>query len=824
VRVVAIAGPLLENPAVRTPLLVLAVLAVSVHAASADDRYRAAPSPVHEVLVAPDPPSVSVSPDGRWALAASFPRYPRIAELAAPMLRLAGVRVDPRTNGFHAWSHYRGSLTVRRLPDGAEVPIRLPRDLKFGGAYWNPAATRFAFVAIASTGIELWLGDPARATARKVGGVAVNPLLGRQLQWLADGRTLLVKTVPLRRKPAPAEPPPIGPMIQDASGVSTASSTYEARDLLRDAHDADLFEHYMTSQLALVDAVSLKVTRIGAPAVFANVQAAPDGKHLLVNEIKRPYSYARPWNRFPQDIAVWTRDGTRVETVAALPLADQVPIHGVPTGPRDVRFDPTQPATLVWVEALDRGDWAVKVPHRDRLMRKPVGQPAAIWREIEHRFDDIEWIAGGDLALVTDYDRDTRWSWTQLVTLDGKTARKVFDRSVNDAYKDPGTPVYEVLPTGASVVRRHGDAIFLSGEGASPTGNRPFLDRLDLTTLKSERLWQSAPGRLERFVAWLDVGAGSFLTYGQSPTEPPNLERRKLGDPSVALVTNYPDPTPQIRGVTKQLVTTKRADGVQVSFTLYLPPGHKAGTRLPTVFWAYPLEYSDAATAGQVVATPTEFTSPWGAAIELYALAGYAVLDVSMPVVGPPETVYDSFVEQIVANAKAAIDKAVAIGVTDRDRIGVTGHSHGALMTANLLAYSDLFRAGIARSGAYNHTLRPFGFQREHRTYFAARATYHKLSPTLNADKIDEPLLIIHGAIDANPGTVALQSEKLFEAVRGAGGTTRLVMLPFESHGYRAIESIEHVVAEQIEWFDRYVKAAKPRPTSARTATSGAGR
>lgn len=797
----------------RTSLLVTAVLLSLCSVASADDRYRAAPSPIHEMLATPPTPNVDVSPDGRWALAASVAQYPPVADLAAPMLRLAGVRLDPRTNGFHAWFHYRGGYTVRRLPDGAEVPFRMPKDLKFGSAYWNATSTRFAFVSIADNAIELWVGDPVKATVRKVKGLAVNPLLGGHMQWMADGKTLLVKTVPLRRKPAPAEPPPSGPIVQDASGVGAASSTYEARDLLRTPHDADLFEHYMTSQLALVDASSLKVTRLGAPAVFGGVQAAPDGNHILVSKIKRPYSYARPWSRFARDIELWTRAGSRVEIIAALPLADQVPIHGVPTGPRELRFDPTQPATLVWAEAQDKGDWAVKVPYRDHLMRKELGKPAVKWLEIKDRFQGIDWIEGGDLVLVSDWDRDRRWERAQLIALDGKQPpRTLIDRDYNDAYGDPGQPIYDVLPTGGYVIQRDGDAIFMAGEGATPNGNQPFLDRRDLKTLETKRLWRSAPDRLERFVSWLDIDEGTFLTNGQSPKDPPNLELRRVGDAAFQRITSYGDPTPQFRGVTKQLITTKRADGVQVTFTLYLPPGHAKGTRLPTVFWAYPLEYSDASTAGQVVATPTEFTSPWGAAPELYALAGYAVLDVSMPIVGPPETVYDSFVEQIVANAKAAIDKAVEMGVTDRDRVGVTGHSHGALMTANLLAYSDLFRAGIARSGAFNHTLRPFGFQSEHRTLYKARDTYSKLSPTLNADKIDEPLLIIHGALDANPGTVPLQSEKLFEAVRGVGGITRLVMLPFESHGYRARESIEHVVAEQIEWFDRYVKAAKPRP------------
>jgi dipeptidyl aminopeptidase/acylaminoacyl peptidase len=361
--------------------------------------------------------------------------------------------------------------------------------------------------------------------------------------------------------------------------------------------------------------------------------------------------------------------------------------------------------------------------------------------------------------------------------------------------------------------------------GASPVGNRPFLDRLDLKTLATERLFRSSTNSLEYFLAWLDPAKGMFLTRRESRVDPPNLHVRVLGNavsesstPGEAVrgstsraITHFADPTPELRKITKQLVTYKRADGLPLSFTLYLPPGYQAGMRLPTALWAYPLDYTDPSAAGQVEASPNEFTMLYGASPLFFALAGYAVLDeVAMPVVGPSETAYDTFIEQITANAKAAIDKAADLGVTDPARVGVLGHSHGALMTVNLLTWTNLFRAGIARSGAYNHTLRPFGFQNERRTLYQAPETYLKLSPLLHANQIKEPLLLIHGEIDANPGTVTLQSQKLFEAIRGVGGTARLVILPFESHGYLARESNEHVIQEMITWFDRFVKNGSP--------------
>jgi dipeptidyl aminopeptidase/acylaminoacyl peptidase len=516
--------------------------------------------------------------------------------------------------------------------------------------------------------------------------------------------------------------------------------------------------------------------------------------------------------------------------VASLPLADQVPIRGVPTGPRYYTWRPTQPATLVWIEALDGGNPLTKVPYRDRIVLKPVGTAVTELSRTEQRFNDLQWIEKGGLVLLSDYDPDRHWTRTYVLNADDPSVapRLLWDMSSDEKYKNPGYPVYHALPTGAWAVLQQNEWIYLNGNGSSAEGDRPFLDRLNLRTLKSERLFRSDRSSYEFFVSWLNPATGKFITRHETPNDPPNFYIRTLakkqvkdvqeGEPSWSSVaqalTQFPNPTPQLSGITKRLVTYKRADGVPLSFMLYLPAGYKQGTRLPTVVWAYPLDYTEQGVAGQLEGSSRLFTTIRGTSELIFLLQGYAVLDdATMPVIGPVETAYDSFPEQIVANARAAIDKAVELGVTDPERVGVGGHSHGALMTANLLVYSDLFRAGIARSGAYNHTLRPFGFQNERRTYWQARDTYIKLSPVLQADKINEPLLLIHGELDQNPGTVPMQSEKLYEALRGIGKTVRLCMLPYESHGYAAKESTEHVVYEMLSWFDRYVKNAPPRVT-----------
>jgi len=810
---------------------VFVLLAIfSPGAPAQEQKYEKPPQAVLDVLNAPLPPVTILSPGRDKLLLAQLVRFPAIADLAAPMLRLAGVRINPRTNEERSYISYYTSLSLKKLPAGAERPIALPAGVRrMGQPLWNSRSALFAFTNEADNGIELWIGDAEILSVRRVDGVRINPLLEYAVQWLPDQKTLLVKMVPPERGAAP-EPPlsPPGPKVQDSTGVTAASSTYEVRDVLKNPYDADLFDYYTASQLALVKAATGEVTPIGRPAVYAAVSPAPGGGYLLVERIHRPYSYQRAYYRFPKDVEVWTTDGRPVETLARLPLAESVPIDGVPTGPRDHSWCPTEPATLVWIEALDKGDPSVNAPFRDRVMRRQLkGKPGEFCRTGQ-RFNGMDWIEKGDKVLVSDYDRDRLWTRTYVYDARRPTAkpRLLWDMSVDEKYGNPGSPVYRMLANGAYAVLRHGDWIYLRGDGSSPEGDRPFLDRLNLATLKAERLFRCDRSSYEFFVAWTDPAAGTFITRRESPSDPANFFLRTLSprpakgaapgeasyESTASAITAFPDPAPVLRGIKKQLVTFARPDGIPLSFMLYLPPGYQPGTRLPTVLWAYPIEYAEKGVAGQVEGSSQRFTMPAGSSQLFFLLQGYAVLDnAAMPVIGPTETVYDTFPEQLVANAKAAIAKAVEMGVTDPERVGVGGHSHGALMTANLLVYSDLFRAGIARSGAFNHTLRPFGFQNEKRTFWKARDTYIKLSPVLQADKINEPLLLIHGELDQNPGTVTMQSEKLYEALRGLGATVRLCILPYESHGYIARESIEHVLYEMLSWFDRHVKNAPPR-------------
>jgi len=797
-----------DMPKQAFALLALVLTALCAAGTAQETPYMKPPQAILDILNAPEPPQVSVSPTRDVILMSTQLRYPPIADVAAPMLRLAGSRINPATNGPHR-AQYSVALALKKVSDGAETKIILPPNAKASVPRWSPDGKQFAFTNTIANGIELYVGDTASGRIRKIAGVSINAAYGDPINWI-DVHTLIAQLVPAGRGKPPAEPlVPKGPHIQESSGNAGPARTYE--DMLQNPHDEALWDYYASSQLALVDLNGTgKVSPIGKPRIFQSVSVAPDTKHILVATLHRPYSYLLPASDFPRLVEVWDMTGGVAYKLEDSPLNDKVPIGGVRTGRRNFQWDPNEPATLVWVEALDEGNPNKKVPYRDRILtlKAPFNAtPGELYKTV-HRFAGLAWLEKDRTALITDNDREKKWRTTFLVSLDGSAEPlQVWSLSTQERYNDPGSPVTRPNATGQRVVVQDGDAIFLSGAGSTPQGDLPFFDRFDLKILKSQRLFRSETGSYETFLALINTDGTRFLTRHEAPADPPNYFVRSASGGSPQMLTHFTDPSPILRKIKKQLVRYKRADGVDLSFELYLPPDYKEGTRLPTFMWAYPYEYNDADTASQVSGSPWRFTTITGPSELFLALQGYAVLDnVAMPVIGTPKQVNDTYIQQIVMDAKAAIEKAAAMGVTDPNRVGVGGHSYGGFMTANLLAHSNLFRAGIARSGAYNRTLTPFGFQSEERTLWEASETYLDMSPFMYADKLKTPLLLIHGEADDNSGTFPIQSERMYQAVRGNGGTVRLVMLPDEAHGYAARETIEHVLYEMVSWMERYAK------------------
>jgi len=778
--------------------------------------YRQPSAALAALVDAPVTPTVSLSPDRARLLILERADRPTIAELAQPELRIAGLRLNPATNGPSRALAFNG-LALKTLADGAEARVAgLPAEPRILAYAWAPDGRRVAFTLQREAGIELWLLEVASAQARRLADLPVNATLDDGFAWI-DASTLLALRVPADRGSAPVEPrTPAGPIMQENLGTAAPAPTYQ--DLLGSPHDEALFDYHGTSELVLVG-IDGRVTPFGPRGVISGAAPSPDGRYVLVTTLLRPYSYLVPAGRFPLRAQVFDRQGGFVRTVAELPLAENVPIASgsVRTGPRNIAWRADVPATLSWVEALDGGDGGKPAEWRDAwfTLAAPFSGAPVRQQQFALRVNNITW-GDANRALVTEAWTRTRRTRTWLAnpSAPGSAAVPLFDRSSEDRYSDPGAPVLARNAYGRLALQfsPDGGRIYLSGAGASAEGDQPFLDELDLATRAARRLWRLEAPWFENFFAFTDPSLTRVLLRRESVDTPPNYFTRDLATGAMTAVTAFPHPHPQFNQVKRELIKYTRADGVVLTGNLYLPPGYdpaRDGPQ-PTLLWAYPREFKSADAAGQVRASPYRFTPVLPTGPLPFLLAGYVVLDdPAMPIIGEGDAEpNDTYVTQLVASAQAAIDELVRRGVTDPDRVGVGGHSYGAFMTANLLAHSRLFRAGIARSGAYNRTLTPFGFQAEDRSFWEAPDVYGAMSPFYHAPQVKDPILLIHGEADNNTGTYPIQSERFYAALKGHGATTRLVMLPHESHGYAARESLLHMLQEEEAWLDRYVKNA----------------
>ncbi|MFL0349621.1 S9 family peptidase [Stenotrophomonas lactitubi] len=786
--------------------------------------YELPSAALQAVVDAPRAPSLFLSPRRDVAALMQMPSLPSIQVVAQPELKLAGLRINPKTFSDSRFS-FGQKLWLMNVADGKERQISgLPGSLSIASLTWSPDQKWLAFNQVdAATGAnELWLVDVAGGSARRL-LAGLNTVLGSGYQWLPDSRGLVVFTRPANLGAAPAaDGIPTGPAVQQTSQGGGVVSIRTYQDLLKNEADARQFDYYATTQPV---EVSLDGQRraIGAAGIFMGFAVSPDGRFVLSQPVQRPYSYVVPVSSFPRRIEVLERStGKLVHTVAVRPLVEGLPTgnDAEVTGVRDISWRGDADATLVWAEAQDGGDPNKEAKVRDAVFMQaaPFDTPPVTLAQLGSRYAGISW-GRGDLALLNESWWKTRRSKTWLIAPDNASAdaRLLWDRDAQDRYADPGRPLMASDDRGRSLLQTTADggSLYLAGAGASPEGDRPFVDRFEVASGKATRLFHSQAPTYAAPVTLLDAQASSLLISRESPDEPTNFYVQSLADTNAAprALTHFAHPLPQLKGVQKEQIRYKRKDGVDLTATLLLPPGYdlkRDGPR-PLLMWAYPGEFKSAAAASQVTDSPYRFNaiSYWGP--QAFLAKGYVVLaSPSMPIIGEGDKEpNDTYIEQLVANAQAAVDEVVRRGVTDREHIAIGGHSYGAFMTANLLAHTRLFKAGIARSGAYNRTLTPFGFQAEERNYWQAQDVYQKMAPFNYADRIKDPILFIHGVDDNNSGTFPLQSERMFAAVKGLGGTARLVMLPNESHAYRARESIMTMLAESERWLEQTIGPAE---------------
>ncbi|MEA5401985.1 prolyl oligopeptidase family serine peptidase [Arcicella sp. DC2W] len=777
-----------------------------------NDGYQTPPKVIADLVTASPTPSVSVDSKGEWMVLLQRAAQPSIAQLAEPELRLAGLRINPANNGPSRTTYFVG-IRLRKVVGKEEISIKgLPEKPLLNYASWSPDESKIAFCHSSPEKIELWVLDIETATAKKVSDLAMNAVFGHPYSWLSDGKSLLAKIlVPNRGNPPQKNAVPTGPTILENLGKTNPSRTYQ--DLLKNESDERLFEFYATAELVIIS-LEGTVKKIVEASIIQSASSSPDGQYLLVKTIQRPFSYLVPYSRFPLKIDVLNINGTFIRTLADNPLIENIPISfdAVQKEPRGFNWRHDTPATVYWVEAQDEGDPRNEVAVRDKVisLSSPFTGEIKTIAETGSRYAGIIW-ANENLALIDEYWHKTRRVITKIIDPSGeKEAVVLFDRSSEDKYNEPGSPSTKKNQYGRLVMDLQKDnSVFMTGDGASAEGDRPFVDILNLATKETNRLWRSEAPFYERPIAILDNEKHIILTIRESKQENPNYFIRDLKQQNSTQITFFPHPYPALKGVEKQVLKYKRHDGVELTANLYLPADYqKEQGALPCLLEAYPLEFKDKSNAGQISGSPYEFTSIyWGSPI-FWVTQGFAILEgTSIPIVGEGTTEpNDTYLEQLVAGAKAAIDEGAKLGVVDPNRVGVMGHSYGGFMVANLLSHSNLFKAGIARSGAYNRTLTPFGFQGEERTFWQTPETYHKMSPFNYADKMKTPLLLIHGEADNNTGTFPIQSERYYNALKGLGATVRYVQLPYESHGYQAKESILHMLWEMDTWLDTYVK------------------
>ncbi len=790
--------------------------------------YQRPPEAIAKLIDAPSTPSVSIDSKAEWMLLMERPGYPSIEEVASKELRIGGTRINPATNGRSRASHMTG-LKLKNIASGKELNFSgMPAKPQIANVSWSNDETKIAFTNTTANGIELWVADVNTQKAKRLLGAVINNAYVSAFDWMPNNTHLLVSTIKDGRGAAPEKPAaPKGPVLQETSGAKAASRTYQ--DLLKNPYDEELFEYFTTVQLKKVD-LNGKATKVGSPAIIKGYSISPDGGHILVQTIQKPFSYLVPGSRFPFKYEVWDAAGNMVKLMGHVPL-DEVRPNGFDAtrlGRRSMSWRADKPSTLYWAEAADGGDPKTKTNVRDHVFMQDapfMDAPTKI-ASTSLRYSFINW--GDDNRAIL----NQRW-WAKRMdrrTLinpanpDGE-GEVIIDRNTSDRYSDPGNPMTEKNEYGWYVLKMDKGNLFMRSTGGSTEGDRPYLSKFNVKTKKQEILFRSEAPYYERTIDIISKKADKIITLRESEKEPPNYFIRDLKKGTLTAISDFPHPQPDLIEVNKEIIKYKREDGVDLTAVLYTPAGYDKNSDgpLPVLMWAYPREYKSAKNAAQVKGTPYSFTRVSSGSPIFWVLRGYAVMtNTEMPIIGEDEKEpNDSFREQLVMNAKAAIDKIVGMGVGDRNKIGVGGHSYGAFMTANLLAHSDLFAAGIARSGAYNRTLTPFGFQREERTYWEAPDLYNYMSPFMHADKVNEPLLLIHGEADNNSGTFPIQSIRFYNAVKGHGGTAKLVMLPDESHGYRAKESIMHMLYEMDTWLEKHVKKAVTKPEGASINSKG---
>jgi len=769
--------------------------------------YKEPPAEISKLLDVPADEYLSPIRDTQLAIKLAYEPFTSLATLSEDFLELAGSRINPVTSSVVIKNRFLYLKLYNHLTNSTTTIAESGADYILDYSI-SPSKHYLAIKMQKLDGIYLTVYDLVKSKSVYLSSFKLNNVLDDlAVQWVKnDG--LMLMTVPEKRAPLKIRSAEfIVPRTEETSGQSAKLRTFQS--LLKDEYDRYLFEHFFTSQPVLLSLPQGKIEKIGKPDIYTVFEMSPDGKFINAKRINKPYSFAVPYYRFGYTREILNTKGKMVKELTTKPVQEEIPVDGVEQGARYFSWLPGRPAEICWLEAQDKGDPEITVPERDWLYSSAAPfVNSSVKIKCKERLSDLEFFADGQRVMVTEYDNNKEWNRCYIADLNGKAvSQEVYSLSENDKYAHPGSLLKSFDLSGQEIILEKNGFCFYKNPGYTPNGTKPALDAINFTTSEKKRVFQSDSTAYERISNFWGKSNDSLVVASESPEQPLNYYICDLKTGKRIALTNNQDKQPQLRSIKKELVNYFRADSLKLNGSLYLPPDYEPGKKYPLVIWAYPREFTDAALAGQVSGTANNYLRFGGWSPLYLTLLGYVVLDnASMPVVGNVKERNDNFITQIVDNAKAAIDYLDKRGIIDPNKVAVGGHSYGAFMTAVLLAESNLFKAGIAQSGAYNRTLTPFGFQSEKRSYWQAKEFYNRVSPFNNVEKLKSPLLLIHGEKDSNPGTYPIQSERMYAAIKGNGGTARLVILPYEDHGYEAKESVKQMIAETVEWLDKYLK------------------
>ncbi|HSJ23338.1 MAG TPA: prolyl oligopeptidase family serine peptidase [Longimicrobiales bacterium] len=822
------------------PLSLVSLPAAAQEQVLAQEGWARPPAAIEQAVLAPRYENATLtnrSPNGRFFLHQAAENLPSQADFAKESLWFGGLQIDPAANRARTFTT-RGAtaLSVTEWETGRTIDIQVPRGARVTGARWSPEGDRVAYFANTDNATHIWVAELPSGRSRQVTRTPVLATLNTSFDWTTDGRGIVTVLVPQGRGAPPATPEvPTGPQVRLSSEGENRLRTYF--DLMEWPHQFEQLEYYTTGQLAIVDVQSRTERRIGQPAMIRSVDVGPNGEYLRVSTMQKPFSYIVTVSMFGGKEELWSADGRVITTLSERPLnegvrqtGDDGPGSGQQDGNmRNLQWHPAglglsyleqEPAPAGGDSAAAGGarpaGQQASNRRRDRVMlwAPPfTDESKRVLYESDTRMNSVRYSADGELLVITEGSGNSAHTYAVFLSEPG-TRHTLLRGGNNDFYNNPGSLMTTSGPLGYDVVRvsSDGSSVFLSGtqyfEDPHQQAPHQFVDRVNIRTGEKQRVYAGDnSGVSERIGAILDDDVTRLIVTRESPTQVPNSFLRDSNGTLRQLTSNR-DLTPEVTNAQRQRYTVTRPDGVSFKVDVTVPAGHRAGNRLPALFWFYPREYTDQESYDRTLRTydMNRYPSQGVRSMEIMTLAGYAVVQPDAPIIGETGRMNDNYVHDLRNNLLAVIDHLDREGIIDRQRLAAGGHSYGAFSTVNAMVHTPFFKAGIAGHGAYNRTLTPLGFQSERRDFWQAREVYLGMSPFVYANNLTGALLMYHGMHDHNVGTHPLNSIRLFHALNGLGKTASLYMYPFEDHGPATEETLLDLWARWVAWLDKYVK------------------